>query len=61
MQDETYQFIEVNSKDINGVNFNDIIDAMQKNADSLNNNQSKINFDDLKKSILTQELKSKAA
>lgn len=30
-------------------NFNDLIDAMQTNANKLDTNQSKINFDDLKK------------
>ena len=32
MQDETYQFLEVNSKDTNGVNFNDIIDPRVLNV-----------------------------
>ena len=32
MQDETYQFLEVNSKDVNGVNFSDIIDPRVLNV-----------------------------
>jgi hypothetical protein len=32
MQDETYQFLEVNSQDVNGVNFKDIIDPRVLNV-----------------------------